>query len=150
MKTIEIDEELFTFLQNKAETPNETLKRLLMGDGNTIAESEDVGTTGSRQRLGNLEESVGISLKRGNFRIDRYDTKRNRAYNLDKQKKESVTQLCKDTNTEKNLGVELYQKDGKGKLKDSQPMARAIMKALIDQKKNAKLEELPSLNIVIE
>jgi CRISPR/Cas system-associated endoribonuclease Cas2 len=64
---------------------------------------------------GNVIETATVSINKGNYRIERYDTTSILVYNLDSQTYETVKPLLREINAEKALGIDLLNSRGNSK-----------------------------------
>jgi CRISPR/Cas system-associated endoribonuclease Cas2 len=64
---------------------------------------------------GNVIETATVSINKGNYRIERYDTTSILVYNLDSQTYETAKPLLREINAEKALGIDLLNSRGNSK-----------------------------------
>lgn len=89
---------------------------------------------------GKIIESVTVSLKRGLFRIDRYDTTSITVFNLDEEKEETAKPILRKINDELNLGVTLL--NSMGNKKNTRTLGKDIIAEIISQQKEYKTNSL--------
>ncbi len=64
---------------------------------------------------GNVIETATVSINKGNYRIEYYDTTSTLVYNLDSQTYETAKPLLREINAEKALGIDLLNSRGNSK-----------------------------------
>ncbi len=64
---------------------------------------------------GNVIETATVSINKGNYRIEYYDTTSILVYNLDSQTYETAKPLLREINAEKALGIDLLNSRGNSK-----------------------------------
>lgn len=83
---------------------------------------------------GNVIETATVSINKGNYRIERYDTTSILVYNLDSQTYETAKPLLREINAEKALGIDLLNSRGNSK------NTRTLGKDVISKLKALKTE----------
>lgn len=86
---------------------------------------------------GQIIESVMVSIKKGIYRVERYDTTSIRVYNVDSEQYETAKPVLREINDEKNLEVNL--RNSQGNNKNTRSLGKDIIIALKTQNK----EHLP-------
>jgi hypothetical protein len=87
---------------------------------------------------GEVVENAYITMKKGTYRIERYDSSTILIYNIDSQSYEIVKPLLREINTEKELGVNLF--NSMGNKKNTRSLGKDIIAALKSQGKDYPLE----------
>jgi len=89
---------------------------------------------------GNVIELATVSIKSGTYRIERYDSTSIRVYNIDSQSYETAKPLLREINTEKELGVNLF--NSRGNKKNTRSLGKDIISELKAQGKEYQSEEV--------
>ncbi|RIH66178.1 DUF91 domain-containing protein [Mariniphaga sediminis] len=85
---------------------------------------------------GTVIENVTISLKRGLFRLDRYDTTTIIVFNLDEEREETAKPILREINNELDLGVPLLNSMGNNK--NTRTLGKDIIAEIKAQQKEYK------------
>lgn len=90
---------------------------------------------------GNVVEVATVSIESGSYRIERYDSTSIRVYNTDSQNYETAKPLLREINTEKNLGINLF--NPRGNKKNTRTLGKELIAELKAQGKErqTKAEE---------
>lgn len=89
---------------------------------------------------GDVIEIATVSINKGTYRIERYDSNSIRVYNIDSQNYETAKPLLREINTEKELGVNLI--NSRGNKKNTRSLGKDIISELKDQGKECQPEEV--------
>ena len=82
---------------------------------------------------GNIIEVATVSIVKGSYRIERYDSTSIRVFNIDSQTYETAKPLLREINTEKKLGVDLV--NSRGNKKNTRSLGKEIISELKTQGK---------------
>jgi CRISPR/Cas system-associated endoribonuclease Cas2 len=88
---------------------------------------------------GNVIEKVTVSIDKGTYRIERYDSMSIRVFNIDSQSYETAKPLLREINTEKELGVNLIS--SRGNKKNTRSLGKEIISELKVQGKEYHSKE---------
>ena len=89
---------------------------------------------------GNVIEMATVSINKGTYRIERYDSTSIRVYNIDSQSYETAKPLLREINTEKELAINLL--NSKGNKKNTRSLGKDIISELKAQGKESQPEEV--------
>lgn len=66
----------------------------------------------SSNKVLEIKESVVVTIKKGSYRIDKYNNQAIKVVNLDRQQSETALPILREINSEKNLGIETMTATG--------------------------------------
>ncbi len=89
---------------------------------------------------GDVIEIATVSINKGTYRIERYDSNSIRVYNIESQNYETAKPLLREINTEKELGVHLL--NSRGNNKNTRTLGKEIISELRAQGKECQPEEI--------
>jgi len=89
---------------------------------------------------GNVIEMATVSINKGTYRIERYDSTSIRVYNIDSQSYETAKPLLREINTEKELAINLL--NSRGNKKNTRSLGKDIISELKAQGKESQPEEV--------
>lgn len=94
---------------------------------------------------GDVIEIATVSINKGTYRIERYDSTSIRVHNIDSQSYETAKPLLREINTEKELGVNLL--NSRGNEKNTRSLGKDIISELKAQGKECQPEEVKAEQI---
>lgn len=87
---------------------------------------------------GNIIELANVSINRGNYRVERYDSATIQVYNVDSQVYETAKPILREINIEKNIGVNLF--NSRGNKKNTRSLGKEIISELKAQGKECEIQ----------